>query len=274
MSTYFDRLESQLVERCTSGAHLRRRRRLRVPRFRGNGGILVVVSGVAVAVLVVLVAVSVSRGPSNTKGAAVAGSPRGVSGLIAELGVLRRSQTAADRRANGVAAGPLRAPGLGSVVAGLTRLIARVPNGRLGPVDIYVVVQPPARNAPVRGRPGGTTQQGYTAAVQLTSPARGGGWWIGRNAAALRQVNAGDFGWGYDAVLVPDGITKVRWTFQMDTASPSRTIRQYTVTATVHDNVAISRVPENAHGQVLVGASTVVWYTASGHVFGIRTRAS
>jgi hypothetical protein len=259
LSTIWSRIEGQSANRHGRGPLLRDR-----PIHRALGG-LVTGGAVLVAILVAVLALSLRHRPEHP--APEARTTASPAPLTAELGVLRRLQTPADRSLARIIAGPLAAPGLGTVVPGLTRLIAKLPNGRLGPVYVYVVVQPPNRQTPAPPGGGQAPQaSAYSAAVQLTSPYRGGGWDVGETAGKLRQVNGGWPGWGYYAVLVPDGVARVRWTFVPDRANS--TISPLTLTATVHENVAIAKVPENTHGMVLVAVANATWYSPGGRVIG------
>jgi hypothetical protein len=260
LSTIWSRIEGESANRHGRGRSLRDRPIHRVLGVGLRG--LVTGGAVLVAILVAVLALSLRHRPGHL--APGARAPASPAALTAELGVLRRRQTPADRALARTIAGPLAAPGLGSVVPGLTRLIAKLPNGRLGPVYVYVVVQPPNRRTPAPFGGGQAPQaSAYSAAVQLTSPYRGGGWDVGETAANVRRVNGGWFGWGYYAVLVPDGVARVRWRFVSRAAIPP-----LTVTAAVHENVAVAKVPENSHGMVLVRVANATWYSAGGRVIG------
>jgi hypothetical protein len=261
LSEIWSRIDGPSANRRGRGLSLRDRPIYRVLAIGRSG--LAVGGAVLVAILVAALALSVPHRQGHlTPGARGPASP---AALTAELGVLRRRQTPADRALAKTIAGPLAAPGLGRVVPGLTRLVAKLPNGRLGPVYVYVVVQPPNRKTPAPfGRGQAPQASAFSAAVQLTSPYRGGGWDVGETAAKLRQVNPGWPGWGYYAVLVPDGVARVRWRFVSRRAATP----PVTLTAAVHENVAIAKVPENRQGMVLVSPANATWYSAAGRVIG------
>jgi hypothetical protein len=201
-----------------------------------------------VAVVVVLAIVLIGHG----RGAALGGTPAvpaGARALVDELAILRRPQTAADRRAPAVQPGP-GGQFRWAVVPSLTRTIYTAPGA-----GVYLMV---ARGwATVRGL---RRAVGYVLleSVSAMGP-RGAGYSgvlaVGGDRALLPEPTPIA---GRVIGIVPDQVARVRWAFDRN-PQPGRAGEPGTILARPHENVvnvALQRID----------APAVTWYAADGHV--------
>lgn len=219
-------------------------------RVRRRTGIVTIV-----VVVVILSAASVVL-------AAGLSSPaeRSASSIVAELAVLRRPQTAADRQLDlrrTLAAGH---PGSRQTIVGrLVRLATTLSNGE----KIFVAVVRPARShRPVDDR------LKVVLATRTGEPEASDG---GETASGIREAlfpnSAGDLthGTAYYSV-VPDGVTRVRWVFPLQRHG-RRYPKPLTVDVAVHGNVAAALVARDA-GEI---PSAATWYGSGGGVVATRS---
>jgi hypothetical protein len=128
---YLDELESELREAAG------RRARLAVARApRLSAGAVSVACALAVCLLVALAALQIAPA-RRAAGPSAPGVPAGARGLVGELAVFRRPQTAADRIDSPMPHLYALQPGLSgtgaqnlTVLPSLTRLVARLPGGQ------------------------------------------------------------------------------------------------------------------------------------------------
>jgi len=228
---------------------------------RLSGGDLVAAIGVIVAITVAVAALALlSHGRGQSLTPAV-----GPDQLIARLAVLRRPQTAAD-----VLPAELHIVNAdhhhGTIIPGLTRLVATPPGARL-----FLVVQNPTGGSLPTWSPtlgpqvaiveitaGHATQTEPIPAADLT------------NADEVRPVGIqttrqshGRFQASYDVAIIPDGVAHVRWTFLGGDAKPGRVVR---ITPT--NNLAAVAF-DRSTGLLLHGS----WYGPNGHVIPTSDRA-
>jgi len=252
--------------------------RLRLPSL----GITAAALGSVGAVAIAVIALAIGHAPARPRGSAASprpGSspalPAGVSGgaraLEAELAILRRPQTAADRLPKWaaslapveVANGPVGA----QLLPGLTRLVATEPSPFGSGVErVYMVVaigtpRQPGTGATTGGQLSALTQShelhvsllGVQHLNRLLDPSRN----VGlvpppaqpALSPALISVDAENIG------LVADGVTRVKWVFDPWGEKP---VVEY---PSIHGNVAIARaVPMDPP------LRTATWYGAGGKV--------
>ena len=243
---------------ATAARRAARRTPARVRPARGGLVLALSVASVVAVVAVALVALR-HRAPVASE----AGARNGLSALESKLAVLRRSQTAADRTYLAFT-GRRGTVGSRGVIAGLSRLATTITTPAGGRVRAYLLVrnlpgQSPARRGPdyvsvVAFDPRGQLQGAVSTAVgaALAPNDVGSGRWVpGAGRESFAGVSVG---------IVPDGVTRVRWTFSgagFGVLHP----RASTVYPDVHGNVAIA--PIRAGQGPLVGA---VWYGAGGRV--------
>jgi hypothetical protein len=247
-----------LADAWGSGASGRRIRRR--PPLAG-GLVLAGGSLVAIVVVVIVIGVTGDRGPTRQSATATGCTNE----LLAELGVLQRRQTPADRGfrapANPIQGGSQRARRFPyTLVPALTRLARTLPNGR----HVFLVAYAPRPGSPgaqlgdlvfvfVTGGPGPRTAVGG----EITAPTL---------SASIQPpptpVNA-----VYISV-VPDGVARVRWTFphvripRLPQLSTGRVLRGGTSTATVEGNIADARAIPGAYAV----PTRTTWLDANGHV--------
>lgn len=211
--------------------------------------------GVATALLA-------GAGPgAATASPGTAAATRASDALIARLAVLRRPQTPADV----LPTAPHLANSAGRIIPSLTRLVAVEPAARL-----FVVVTTPACGrlalwSPTLGdqvaivvvTAQGDSETTPVPAVDLTNADE-------IDVAGPPPPRRGQSGDAYDAMIVPDGVTRVRWTFGNAAGRPVVTIEP-----SVADNVAVA--PLTRHRGVLLLHTT--WYAADGTVVPTSDRA-
>lgn len=246
------------------------------PRRRLSFGWVAPALAVGVAALVAVVAITSlaghGRGASSTTNSRV---PRGAQGLVRDLAVLRRPQTAADRLPQWAmrAAGP-QLPG-GALVPSLSRAVASVQLAGGGTARVYLVVDAPSRSVLRAVR--SSHRDGDVAAIAFVGKGVSG-----RNPDA-RSVFVGGLVPGtpkgsFDpsdltgvsgakAAIVPDGVARVKWVFTpmgRDSGLPA-----ITVWPKLQGNVAIGHVPTRlppgeVPSRLQVFLSSAVWYGADG----------
>jgi hypothetical protein len=231
-----------------------RRTLKRGPRHRLTGGGVVGALGAAVAVLVAVVALA-ALSHHRPPAAGRAGVPPGARQLVAELAVLRRPQTAADRSLPARFVREFERM-FGIMVPGLTRLVATGDLHGAGGYRIYLVVsaRPPCRLT-------GSTANGSDGVSLVTVDSRGWDYAAGFSAAELQRFAPLPTGPGVLSSVVPDGVTRVKWTIP-----PGRGGADHAHTSAiwprVRNNVAAAIPAENP--------SSATWYFADGRVLTSR----
>lgn len=258
MSDYVSTLESELLRAAGERLPARRRRR-RIRTLRAG---LAVAASAAVVVAVLVIAVGGHRPAASTRAPA---SP--APSVVARLAILRRPQTAADRALNRLVArnrivGPHRNDPA-RILPGDTRLVGYAPGGPSGRLAVFVVMEDFSRSLP--RVPGAPPVHGPQASVEVIPTGETGGWMFGTNAA-IGQPSAITSFYGYAVALIPDGVARVRWTFRPDPLKPGRHVTPPTRTVSVHENVAIVRIPPVARAYVPLELVRATWYAADGRV--------
>lgn len=282
MSDFFDRLELELRGAVTAPGDA-----VPPPRRSWGAGLMIGAGSFAAVVVAVLaIALPGHGGHGGAQRRATSPGAACTQKLLAELGVLRRPQTAADRAftppsnpggrtSSGASTGNgLTAPA-STGTAGtaewtlapkLTRLARVLGDGE----HLYFAVY-----APVAGSL--TDPFGDMVQLYAVKPATGAATLDGGvlSAFALRAAYQQPpmIVSGYDFSVVPDGVARVVWTFpRVSTPSfrepggkviPARVIPASTATATVAGNIAAASVPHFAGF-----AATATWLAADGHVLG------
>lgn len=234
----------------------------RAPRRSWRAGSVVVVlsSLVTVAVVVGLLALLHHRSDGGSSSAASA------EPLIARLAALRRPQTADDV----LPAHPKLVHLQGTIIPSLTRLVASPPGARL-----YLVVSTPATGESALWDPklgdqvSIATVTAHNATDSLPIPAAelsdarevfpGGRLPARRLARSHRWVQPP----AYEVSVIPDGVARVRWTFDNGPGRPPRR-----VSARIGDNVAYA--PYGPAGGVQLSGR---WYARDGTVIPTSDRA-
>lgn len=249
---YFDRLELELraaVPRAVQVGPWPGRRR----RWPAAGGIAIALSSAAVVAVAALAVVLLGHGgPAPARGPAATQPAMGAAGvplrrLLATYGVLRRPQTDADR-----AWRPPHGQHLPVTVASLTRLARRLRNDD----RVFMTV---AREA----------DGGYEIVPWVISSDGQVG---GEGTGLFRQLQPDPFPDPIPGQLgtqwvgpVPDGVTRVRWTFRC--LRPGLPCPERALSLPVLANVATVKAPDSwcSHGACPTEAATV-WYGRHGHV--------
>jgi hypothetical protein len=257
-----------------------------VVRLRaGAGGAVALFASIAVVAAIVAVAfVSLGHGRSSptSVSSVPAQTPAGARALVAQLAVLRRPQTPADRLpASLTALIPFRF----RIIPGLTRYVATIDagSGPLSSVDIYVVVGAPPRvhadivttlavAGPSAHRyllslPDVVDDQTAIATGDLTPTAVSEAGQYKVESRKTHPVNTLTGQSGVTVGVVPDGVTRVRWVLgpapqglrprnhsQHGRASPVMVYPQ------IENNVAVAKV--SGFKQF----STATWYGRDGRV--------
>lgn len=273
-------LERELVDAARRRTAPPPVRRGRPHRLTGRGPASLVVPGVAVAValavaVVALVSLNGGHGatqprPRPRQPATSAAAVRAERQLTRVLAVLRRPQTALDRKIlaqSGLGTGAQGFLGGGRVDAGSARLATITPWGSRVLVAVVIPAAPGARK-----RWGAAGFEPMAQAGLITWADHGGGC-----CATARSIEttgswsssgAGrSFAGGSPAtryyVVVPDGVARVAFVSRPQSiqAGGPTYRRTLTVTAPVHGNVAAAEI----HRQ-LNGGPLMVWYAADGRV--------
>lgn len=244
-------LERELVGAAHRQAHARERVGILTRPRRQLGGPLSIAASVLVVLAVGAIAFAGLHGHTVTQAARASRHPTARSWqsvLRSELGVLRRPQTAADRRAQRWL-GAWRNPA--TTEPGSVRIARLLPWGARAVVAIV---------RPTRQQPGGLALVAGNAGVRCCGPHTPG---IAQGAMTLsfgaQSVTNG--GWTWVLVVVPDGVTRV--SFAWSRTSPSKRVDLMTThRLPVIGNVAAAQLP------IACCATTPVmtWYTASGRV--------
>ncbi len=266
---FIDQLEREL------SAASQRRVRLaaaRVPRPP------VAAAAAVLATLVVCVAVALpllqarSRPGAADHSRSAPAAPAGARGLVSELAILRRPQTARDRT---FPADTVRIfnslPQRKRIVPSLTRLAASVRTGS-GEARVYVIVLEstvPGSYLPgleyeawaitIRGA-GANATAGLTA-QELSQQAPGVpavGLAVSENRV-IQGVDVVASENGVNQSLVPDGVARVRWVFNGRSPDGKQLRPPVTIYPTVHDNIALAPL---VHDQGTL--ATANWYDANG----------
>jgi hypothetical protein len=224
-----------VVERVVPRRPRLRGRRWRWPRA-GVGGVLGALGAtVAIAVAALALVLAGHSRPQSQPGAS-GNAPAAAQRLMSMLAVLRRPQTAADRTLPTSVARTLASPGGGgrTIVPQLTRLVATVANGPPGGpaphVRFFLIVTAPA-TAPENPPKPSPALGDLVSIAWANSAGRGGvdaglpAAWLYTKATMRPQITAV----GYNIGIVPNGVTRVRWSFDGGTVSP-----------TVQHNVALA----------------------------------
>jgi hypothetical protein len=175
------------------------------------------------------------------------GSAAGAARLVAEIAVLRRPQTAADRLPASLARM------FADTVPSLTRLLATVDAGRAGMRSVYLLVFSTGPCGAPASRSNGGDEASLLTVVDRGTGHRGG--WVesmGFSAADLQRfavipVGTGEYWQRTPQVLasiVPDGVVRAKWVFRW---VPHKGAPKHppfvTVYPTLRDNVAVSTIP-------------------------------
>lgn len=202
-------------------------------------------------------------GHQAVPGADPAGVPPAARQLAAELAVLRRPQTGADRS---LPAGVLH----GEIVPGLTRLVATARAGTEDDVRVFLVVFGLGPCSRFTGHLSPTSPKGGDRVALVTLPSNGiaghrGTWSFGMSfsAAELKRFAVVPTGFGVASSVVPDGVSRVKWVFHR--YRPGKKPAQLvTVYPEVRNNVAATPVGlyevqpsatwQLANGQILTSA--------------------
>jgi hypothetical protein len=267
MSDYVRRLEAELVR---AG---RRRHRFRTGHLPGGvsritvGGVLAGF-GAAAGVAVVILAIALLGHTRPRVADQPAPVPAGAGSLRAQLAVLRRPQTGADRAGTTAVLGTMNvSANLGQQIKpDLTRLMAILPatgSARSSGQHerVFLIVASPTRSA---RRPAGARRPVASIATVSTPKATG----AGAAPTAVFYTRATAFptsGGGYETAIVPDDVARVRWNFdgQNGRAGPRRPT---TVFAAIRDNLAYAPASRD-QGQV----TRVTWYGANGQILRTMT---
>ena len=308
--TLLPEFHDQLHVAASRQARRRLRQRIAVPQTR-LGTILVPLLSILVAVTVGAIALTAGgAGP----GAAPVSRPSSVASsrteLLLTLGALRTPQSAADRRAlrsggfQGLQTGPiaarlmknpqyrrmLRAQGYPRIDQPLVRTVRLASGGALTLVPM--TFQPTTAHIHGLDRPVTFTLHGPRIeglALELRLPGTGLNAESATSVAVLRAQGVSivtyDRGRNVGAIVVPDGVTKVTLSaFRAPRILHLTRFRIPTVTASVHDNVAVFHVVAprvTTHGRGpgdpmpgLVSADAytrMTWFGAQGQILNRTT---
>jgi hypothetical protein len=260
-----------------------------VVRLRaGAGGAVALFASIAVVAAIVAVAfVSLGHGRSSPTGveSVPAQTPAGARALVAQLAVLRRPQTPADRLPASLT--PLISGGGFSfrIIPGLTRLAATIDAGPgpLSSVDIYVVVGAragvhadivttlavagPSAHRYLLSLPDFVDEQTASATGDLTPTAVSTAGQIKEESRNTHPVDTLTGQSGVRVGVVPDGVSRVRWVFGpapqgllQRNHSQRRSASHVTVRPQIENNVAVAKV--SGFEQL----STATWYDRYGRV--------
>ncbi len=266
---YFDRLEAELraaVPRAADGPAGSPDWR---PRWRPRSGGLAVAISMAVTIAVVVLSVSLAghrqtparppllhhRGPGPGGFQFPLGAVATRSQLLENFAVLRRPQTARDRwDPHCSCAGSARQ------LNGFTRLATTLPSGYRVYLDLEQFIAPGQLNMAAGS---------YVLNLDVVDP-------HGSSSSAAFGPNVGFTvspisSGGNDSVwtsLVPDGVARVRWTFECRagrrTASGCSEIRPRTFTVPVVNNVAARQVANSGNCPSCASPQHITWYSAGG----------
>jgi hypothetical protein len=247
---------SPLAASRTAGPRFNRR--LPWPRS-GFGGALAMIVSIGIVALVAVAIATLGHNRSSPTGASPvpAGTPAAARGLVAQLAVLRRPQTAPDRTLHD----PFReelAPAGWRVLRKFTRLVGAFPVRRGGSMRVYFVVSVPATRQAARTGPWrGAVVSEIT--VYRNTPIAGPP--LHFDAHELDQPSA-RFGCGGEQCgIVPDRVKSASWLFGRYLGSnPSQAI---TVHPTIRNNLAFAPAP-GARDLLL----SETWYDADGRAIG------
>lgn len=274
---YFDRLERELRAAVPRAAA--RPGRARRP-LRLSASSVTLAIGATVALVVAGLAVALlghshkTVAPATPKPAVT--TTRAVptlAQLLANFAVLDRPQTAADR------SWQPQSPANARVLPRFTRLASTLPGGE----RIFLSVErfekapagPPAGSysldIDIVSANGADTSTNFGpnvnyTVIPLSSPPPG----------LPRRARAGTATW---ASIIPDGVTRVDWTFACPRAGRCHGQRPLTVAVPVHENVAAASIPTTslfcARSQVACRAWVAsTWYSAGGQVVASRSPAT
>jgi hypothetical protein len=261
MSDYIRDLEAELVR---AGRERQRRRggylRGSVSRITFGGALTGVgaFAGIAVAILAILLLGHARPGRPPVEGAP--GIPASARSLVAQMAVLRRPQTAADRFNPAALLGTQTVSGgHGDRIApGLTRLLAALPAPRSAGASgrqerVFLIVGVPRSTA------GRRRSRARAFASIAAVDTRGGTGSAGPAPTAIFYTAVSAFpglGGSYDTTVVPDGVMRVRWDFDGQYGG-ARHPRPTTVYATIRNNLAFAPA-SRYQGQL----TRVTWYGA------------
>jgi hypothetical protein len=297
---------ADLLEQLRSAPAPRSRSVVRLPA--GAGSAVAVSASVAVAAIVAVALVSFGHGRSALTGvrsgpaesldhgrSSMSGeeggpveTPAGARVLVAQLAVLRRPQTQADRLPAAIAALVSRSALIipsgrvgFRIIPGLTRLAATVDigSGALSSVDIYVVVgAPPKGHAEIVSTlavAGPSSHRFLLSSVVGAAVASGdlipsAVTTAGQVKVESRKTHISDSLTGHSGVwvgVVPDGVTRVEWTFGAPPRGLSpRKHSQHggapavTVYPKIEHNIAVAKA--SGFNQL----SSATWYGSDGRV--------
>ena len=263
MSDYVRDLEAELLR----VGRQRQRRRSRFRRGPGLplpwGGVLSGVGAVAGVAVVLAAIILLGHGARRRTGEPL-GRATAARLSVARLAVLHRPQTATDRAGTSALESTIRdAAGPGQKLEpALTRLLATLPEpgaktaGSSSPRQrVFIIVAAPRRG-----------QGPAYPSVMSVNTARSG-----RPPSAVSFTRASPFpasAGGYDTAIVPDAVTRVRWTLENGGGGHHRG-QTTTVYPTIHDNLASAAVSPS-QGEVM----HVTWYGAHGQVLKTVTGPS
>ncbi len=261
MTNGFDQLEQELLDaerreaarEETHGAGEAR-------RWRRFSGVLVPLLGAAIAIVVAGGALLLAPGHKATPSRWSAANA-GVRSLVGELGVLRRSQTAADRALYAGRSRAEQSPStpLDQSIRRLTRVIRLPDDGR---IFLYVVASGRGPFPSGLGYEERSQTDGFGACCITAHNLRGP-----RGPGPNAETFAGHRTQLYFEI-VPDGVARVRWMFPrfghlalpLGVSVPPPFKTALTVTVPVHDNIAAVTLPQRGT------AARDTWYAADGRV--------
>ena len=218
-------------------------------RLRSTIGGVIALSSVLVAIAIgAVVLLGHGRGTPP-------GGGRDAQQLIAQLAVLRRPQTAADR----LPTRPRIRDPQGTIIPQLTRLVRVLPDARL----FLIVTKPNAHSNPIW-----SPQLGYQAAIveiaaahaTQTSPIPAADLTDATDVSLISAAPPAP----YSVAIVPDGVARVRWTFLSNQSQSAATVE-----VPVSENVAVSRARHGASPPV----ARATWYAPDGRRIATSNRA-
>ncbi|MGH2873932.1 MAG: hypothetical protein ACRDL5_15905 [Solirubrobacteraceae bacterium] len=220
--------------------------------------------GVAIAVAVAAAGI-VLVGHARPSRAPAAGAvvPAAARGLVSQLAVLRRPQTAADR-AVPWSTDQVQRRSFDRLVPGLTRRVFTFPNGR----GLFMVI---LAHPTSYGAPGSLLPSRLGDGVALWSLCCNGvdeqASWLSADTQLVPEERgvpqASAMYYAYS--VVSDRVARVKWTFA-GVRTPTRTWPRATIWAKVQNNVAVARVMPFP-----LRVLSATWYGTDGHVIASRT---